>query len=236
MNEGFVLHDEADHRLLTAEEEIELAKRIEAGRDNPALADDAKAARDELITHNLRLVYSVAQRYSTDDRAIEHEDLISSGMIGLIQAADKFDYRRGNRFATLAVWWIRQAISRARVESGTIKLPNTRRRREENNRLADQARRVSSLDAPLADTDSTLSDILPSAHDTEYEALTRIMAAEILDTPMQPHWRAILIDHANGLSRKEAGVQNGYGRSTAWMVIKALRDIHVDGKYIQRKK
>lgn len=236
MNDVFALRNEADHRLLTAEEEIALAQRMEAGRKNPALADDAKAARDEFITHNLRLVYSVANRYSTNDPAIDQDDLIATGMIGLIQAADKFDYRRGNRFATVAVWWIRQAISRARIESGTIKLPNAPRRREENNRLADKARRVKSLDAPLAETDRTLGDIVPSAHDTESEAITRIMADEILSTPMLPHWRAILIDHANGLSRKEAGIKNGYGRSTAWMVIKALREIHVDGKYTQRKK
>jgi RNA polymerase primary sigma factor len=99
--------------LLTANEELDLAERIANGDDN---------ARRKLIEANLRLVVSIAKRYSS--QGLPLLDLIQEGNLGLMRAAQKFDYRRRNRFSTYATWWIRQAISRAIAEhSRTIHIP-----------------------------------------------------------------------------------------------------------------
>ena len=95
------LRSVAGHRLLTREEEVELAKRIEAGDTT---------ARDELVQANLRLVISIAVRYQGNK--VPLEDLIQEGNIGLIKAAGKFDYRKGFKFSTYAIWWIKQSIMR----------------------------------------------------------------------------------------------------------------------------
>ena len=126
--------------LLTAEQEVELAKRIEAGlyagrllaekqnlspakqRDYKTLAIDGKAAKAHLLEANLRLVVSVAKRYT--GHGMTFLDLIQEGNVGLIRAVEKFDYTKGFKFSTYATWWIRQAITRAMADSGrTIRLP-----------------------------------------------------------------------------------------------------------------
>jgi RNA polymerase primary sigma factor len=126
--------------LLTAEQEVELSKRMEAGRfarrrlskDGQlsheerlrlkAIIRDGKAAQEHLVKANSRLVVSVAKKYV--GRGVPFLDLIQEGNIGLIRAVKKFDYRRGYKFSTYATWWIRQAVTRAIADQGrTIRVP-----------------------------------------------------------------------------------------------------------------
>jgi RNA polymerase sigma factor (sigma-70 family) len=126
--------------LLTAADEVELAKRIEAGlyaahllassnnfgaarkRDLRLLVADGERAKDHLLRANLRLVVSLAKRYT--GHGMPFLDLIQEGNLGLIRAVEKFDYAKGFKFSTYATWWIRQAISRAMADqSRTIRLP-----------------------------------------------------------------------------------------------------------------
>jgi RNA polymerase primary sigma factor len=107
------LNEMARDPLLTAEEEVELAKRIEQG--------DA-AARERMIASNLRLVVSIARRYQ--GQGLPLLDLIQEGILGLIRAVEKFDWRRGFKFSTYATWWIRQAVGRAlQNDERTIRMP-----------------------------------------------------------------------------------------------------------------
>jgi RNA polymerase primary sigma factor len=179
--------DEAGrHRLLTAAEEIELAKRIERG--------DLEA-KERLITSNLRLVVSIARKYqgATDLCLL---DTIQEGMLGLIRATEKFDWRKGFRFSTYATLWIRQAIGRALDQHGrTIRLPVQLAQRErriaraerelaaelgreptldeiaraaeltprEVEELRDVARKVTSLERPVGDDEGAeLGELLPA--------------------------------------------------------------------------
>jgi RNA polymerase primary sigma factor len=136
---GLYLKEVSRVPLLTAEEEVELAQRIERGRtareelakgitnnrrrmELRTAIEDGWAAREHLITANSRLVISVAKKYM--GRGVPFLDLIQEGNIGLIRATKKFDYRRGHKFSTYATWWIRQAVTRAIADQGrTIRVP-----------------------------------------------------------------------------------------------------------------
>ena len=103
----------AKTKLLTAPEEIHLAKRVERGD---------LAAKDRMVQANLRLVVSIAKRYR--NQGLDFMELIQEGSIGLVRAVEKFDFRKGFKFSTYATWWIRQAISRAIADkSRTIRIP-----------------------------------------------------------------------------------------------------------------
>ncbi|HVV12736.1 sigma-70 family RNA polymerase sigma factor [Amycolatopsis sp.] len=136
--------------LLTVEQEVDLARKIEAGlyaehllavspdveagrrADLKAVADEGRVAKNHLLEANLRLVVSIAKRYT--NRGMSLLDLIQEGNLGLIHAVEKYDYTPGFKFSTYATWWIRQAISRALADqSRTIRIPV---------RLAEQVNKV----------------------------------------------------------------------------------------------
>jgi RNA polymerase primary sigma factor len=140
------------YRLLTRAEEVQLAKRIERG--------DLQA-KERLINANLRLVVSVAKRYRRPE--VPLLDLIQEGTLGLIRASEKFDWRRGNKFSTYAIWWIRQAIDRAVCnQAEPIRVPvhiHDRRRRLARARqtLARELEREPSLDEVAAEAALSLA-------------------------------------------------------------------------------
>jgi RNA polymerase primary sigma factor len=145
------LNEMARYPLLTAKEEVELAKRIERG--------DLEA-KHRMINSNLRLVVSIAKRYRGHDLALL--DLIQEGILGLIRAVEKFDWRRGYKFSTYATWWIRQAVQRGVANRAhTIRIPV---------HVADRERKIARTQARL----TTLLGRSPSDEEIAAEADIRL--------------------------------------------------------------
>jgi RNA polymerase primary sigma factor len=192
------LNEAGRYPLLTAVEEVELAKRVERGD---------KAAKDRMINSNLRLVISIAKRYQGHDLPLL--DLIQEGIIGLIRAVEKFDWRKGFKFSTYATWWIRQAVQRGVAnKSRTIRVPVHISEREQKLRRAERelqaklgrdpdekevaraaklplkqvrevrqaARAVTSLDRPVGEEgDATYGDIVAREEAPPPEEEVRVM-------------------------------------------------------------
>jgi RNA polymerase primary sigma factor len=167
---GMFLAEMGRYPLLTAEEEVELAKRIEEG--------DA-AAKERMITSNLRLVVSQAKRYQGKLTLL---DLIQEGILGLIRAVEKFDWRRGFKFSTYAVWWIRQAIERAiHNQSRTIRIPVHQAEREWKVRKV-ETELAASLGRPPTDEEVARGAGISVQQLVEIRGVARIVAS--LDEPV----------------------------------------------------
>jgi RNA polymerase primary sigma factor len=183
---GLYLKEAGRVPLLTAEEEVTLARRMEAGQfaaeqlqemgdyltsderlDLEALIADAEAAQEYLVRANSRLVISVAKKYI--GRGVHFLDLIQEGNIGLIRAARKFEYRRGHKFSTYATWWIRQAVSRAVADQGrTIRVPV---------HMGDQINRLRRISTQLTQTlgRDPSTDELADAMDTTPDKISNLI-------------------------------------------------------------
>ena len=209
-----------DGRLLTPEEERELARRKDEGDE---------AAKRKLIESNLRLVMSITRNYTRADVALL--DLIQEGNLGLIRAVEKFDYKLGFKLSTYATWWIKQAISRALAEQGrTIRLPVhvadqvrkvTKARRllgqklnrdpsideialeigitpERVQELLDLVQDPVSLETPIGDGESMVSDLIPDQSAAQPETMTadRARAFELLValSKLQPRQRRVVVE------------------------------------------
>src|SRR5689334_24783123 len=156
------LNETGRYPLLTAAQEVELAKRIE---------DGDKSAKDLLVNSNLRLVVSIAKRYQ--GHGLTLLDLIQEGIIGLIRAAEKFDWRKGFKFSTYATWWIRQAVQRGVANKArTIRIPVHIVEREQRITRAERTL-VAKLERPPTDEEVADAAKLPIKQVREVRSAAR---------------------------------------------------------------
>ncbi len=169
---GLFLRDIGKVRLLTAQEEVRLAKRIERGDLD---------AKQRMVESNLRLVVSIAKNYR--NQGLPFLDLIQEGTIGLVRAAEKFDHRKGYKFSTYATWWIRQAVARALADKArTIRIPV--HVVEKVNQIA-RAERSLVMTLGREPTVEEISDLVAGIDPEEVEAIRRSARAPIsLDKPV----------------------------------------------------
>jgi len=160
------LNEAGRYPLLTAAEEVELAKAIERGD---------KRAKDKMVNSNLRLVVSIAKKYQ--GHGLSLLDLIQEGIIGLIRAVEKFDWRRGYKFSTYATWWIRQAVQRGVAnKSRTIRIPVHIVEREQKIARAEREL-VLQLERPPTDEEVASKAKLNLKHVRETRAAARTVAS-----------------------------------------------------------
>jgi RNA polymerase primary sigma factor len=134
------------NRLLSAADEVRLAKRIERGD---------LSAKEQMIESNLRLVYTLARPYR--GRGVPFDDLVQEGVVGLIRAVERFDHRRGRRFSTYAAWWIRHSFMDALDKARPIRIPAAAARQRAQR---DLPRVTASLDAPIGEDGTPLYELV----------------------------------------------------------------------------
>ena len=231
------LNEAGRYPLLTAAEEVELAKLVERG--------DVQA-KDRMINSNLRLVVSIAKRYQ--GHGLSLLDLIQEGVIGLIRAVEKFDWRRGYKFSTYATWWIRQAVQRGVAnKSRTIRIPVHIAEREQRIGRAERelhaklgraptdeevataaklslkhlrevraaARAVTSLDKPLGeDNDASIGDLVPNEQQSTEEEVQVSLTEETLHRALDqlPDREAGVLRYRYGLGSEEPKSLEEIGR------------------------
>jgi RNA polymerase primary sigma factor len=203
-----------DHRaLLSAADERWLAQAIEAGRaarlrladgtaddGDPALVAEGERARHHFIEANVRLVQSIANRFSVPVH-LDRDDIVQDGMIGLEKAVEKYDWRRGYKFSTYATWWIRQSIQRGlEASASTIRIPGHRTRElrtaiaastasgtrlDDELAMIDMLSQLESMDRPIGDGPDTLGTLVASDAEGPEEAAERSVAREQIDALLE---------------------------------------------------
>ena len=209
-----------NHRaLLTAADERWLAQAIEAGRaaqrrlddgtsrdGDDGLAAEGQRARHHFIEANVRLVQSIANRFSVPAH-LDRDDIVQDGMIGLEKAVEKFDWRRGYKFSTYATWWIRQSIQRGlEASASTIRIPGHRTRElrtavaatsasgarlDDDLAIIDMLSQPESMDRPIGDGPDTLGTLVASDDEGPDEQAERRVAREQIEA---------LLDHLDDIS------------------------------------
>ncbi len=211
------LRDIGKVRLLTAQEEVSLAKRIERGELD---------AKQRMVESNLRLVVSVAKRYR--NQGLPFLDLIQEGTIGLVRATEKFDYRRGYKFSTYATWWIRQAVARALADKArTIRIPVHIVEKLNKIRAADRSLVATLGHEPSCEEISAVTGIDPE----EIESLKRAARAPIsLDKPVGEDDES---EFGQFLADEHA--ESPYDRAVEILTKEALRDALGNLSYRERR-
>jgi RNA polymerase primary sigma factor len=212
------LKDIGKVRLLTAQEEVDLAKRIERGDVD---------AKQKMVESNLRLVVSIAKNYR--NQGLPFLDLIQEGTIGLVRAAEKFDYRKGFKFSTYATWWIRQAVARALADKArTIRIPV---------HVVEKLNKIGRAERSLATalgrepTAEEIADLVAGVDPDEVDSIKRSAQAPIsLDKPVGDEQES---EFGQFIADEQA--ESPYERAVEILTKQALRDALENLSYRERR-